>query len=423
MPTPNAAQPGERPHVSASQIETFRLCNRKWGIDKIDKVPQPGSKYTEFGTALHKVAEDYLRDGKPPEPTDPVAKIALAGKRYWPDPGTAEIEKYFRWDDGSLTVLGYMDIYQERARTTLVADHKSTGDFRWIKAPAELGRNVQANIYAYMALVGREWGDLLPQLDLQWIYYLRSRPQSRKVQLRVLKDPADFDDMAPDKGVRPEHYGYVTVDHVLEQWESVYRDGLKMTQLRMSGAKGVELEPNFSGCSAYGGCPYREQQCRPTSADYLRSAMEQQSIADKMAKMKARLKTEKKTPEETPAAQAPAAPQQSSDERAAAMKAKLSKSPPKEDVKKPALSVVEGGQPAQPKPEPKKARKAASPKKAPVNPPEAPVVVAATMSPVQAQAWALAAVLLKEQVATGQKPNAKAVAQEIQLIAKAISEL
>ncbi len=423
MPTPNAAQAGKRPHVSASQIETFRLCNRKWGIDKIDKVPQPGSKYTEFGTALHKVAEDYLRDGKPPEPADPVAKIALAGKRYWPDPGTAEVEKYFRWDDGSLTVVGYMDIYQERAASTVVTDHKSTGDFRWIKAPDQLARNVQANIYAYMALVGREWGDLPPQLDLQWIYYLRSRPQSRKVQLRVLEDPAAFDDMPPDKGVRPEHYGYVTAAHVLEQWDSIYQDGLRMTQLRMSGAKGVELEPNFSGCSAYGGCPYREQQCRPTSADYLRSAMEQQSIADKMAKMKARLKTEKKAPEEAPAAQAQPAPQQSSDERAAAMKAKLSKSPSKEEAKKPALSVVEGGQPAQPKPEPKKARKAASPKKAPVNPPEAPVVVAATMSPVQAQAWALAAVLLKEQVASGQKPNAKAVVEEIHIIAKAISEL
>jgi len=419
MTTPPATAQGERPHISASHVETFRLCNRKWGIDKIDKVPQPGSKYTQFGTDLHKIAEDYLRDGKPPEPTDPIAKIALAGKRYWPQPGTAEVEKFFRWDDGKLTVLGYMDIYQERAASTLVADHKSTGDFRWIKAPDQLSRNVQANIYAYMALVGREWGDTPPQLDLQWIYYLRSRPQSRKVQLRVLQDGSDFDALPADKGVRPEHYGYVTVDHVLEQWEGIYEDGRKMTELRMSGAKGVELEPNFAGCSAYGGCPYREKQCRPTSADYLRSAMEQQSIADKMAKMKARLKSDSKPAEEVAAA-APAAPQ-SSDERAAAMKAKLSKG--KAEAAKPALSVVDGGSEKVEKPAPKKvAKKAAAPKKS-VNPPEAPEVTPTTLSPLQGRAWDLATILLKEQVATGQKLNAKVIAEELQALAEVIKGL
>ena len=147
--------------------------------------------------------------------------------------------------------------------------------------------------------------------------------------------------------------------------------------------------------------------------------MEQQSIADKMAKMKARLKSDSGS-EEKPAAAAPAAPQ-SSDERAAAMKAKLSKG--NAEAPKPALSVVDGGSEKEEKPAPKKApKKAAAPKKS-VNPPEAPQVTPTTLSPLQGRAWDLATVLLKEQVATGQKPNAKVIAEQLQALAEVIKGL
>ena len=97
----------------------------------------------------------------------------------------------------------------------------------------------------------------------------------------------------------------------------------------------------------------------------------------------------------------------------AAMKAKLSKG--KAEAAKPALSVVDGGAEKEEKAAPKKApKKAAAPKKS-VNPPEAPEATPITLSPLQGRAWDLATVLLKEQVATGQKPNAQVVAEELQI--------
>jgi hypothetical protein len=441
MSKPSAEAPGKRPHVSASQIQTYRLCKRKWGIGKIDGIREPGSKYTEFGTKLHKVAEDYLGEGIPPDPDDPIAKIALAGKRFWPEPKTSEVEKYFKWEDGKLTVVGYIDVYRDDPASTLVLDHKSTGDFRWIKSPTTLQTDVQAMTYAYMGLLSRPTWPNGPQVDLQWIYYLRSRPQARKVQLRVLPEEQHAS-ATRDKGVRPEHFGCVTPEHVSDQWQRIYQDGIEMTQLRLSGEKGASLEPDFAGCSAFGGCFYREKQCKPKPIDYLRSAMTQQSIADQMSAMKDRLnkKNAKKEdaaekPEDKP--KAPSVSGQSASQRAAGMKAKLQAS-----KDKPALSVVTGGKSdseappvadseappvaesaASPKSVSKKAAAAAAKKAKPaINPPEAPQGIAA-LTPQQVQAWETARAMLCEQIRAGVEPDATKVASVIDSIALTIKGL
>ena len=47
--------------VSASQIDTFRLCPRKWWLGKIRKLPgNAGAQHFIFGTILAEVCERYL---------------------------------------------------------------------------------------------------------------------------------------------------------------------------------------------------------------------------------------------------------------------------------------------------------------------------------------------------------------------------
>ena len=48
-------------HVSASQITTFRDCERKWYFEKIVGLTRPSTGSTELGSAVHAVLEGYLR--------------------------------------------------------------------------------------------------------------------------------------------------------------------------------------------------------------------------------------------------------------------------------------------------------------------------------------------------------------------------
>lgn len=47
--------------TSATQIETFLLCKRKWWLKKVRRLEDPTTKSQAFGTVLHSVNERYLR--------------------------------------------------------------------------------------------------------------------------------------------------------------------------------------------------------------------------------------------------------------------------------------------------------------------------------------------------------------------------
>ena len=46
--------------LSASQIETYRDCHRKWWLDKVRKLPTRSSHSQVFGTVVHSVIERFL---------------------------------------------------------------------------------------------------------------------------------------------------------------------------------------------------------------------------------------------------------------------------------------------------------------------------------------------------------------------------
>lgn len=51
--------------ISASQVETRKLCNRKWHFNSVLKLPRPESPSTSLGTVLHKCYE-YVTQGLDP---------------------------------------------------------------------------------------------------------------------------------------------------------------------------------------------------------------------------------------------------------------------------------------------------------------------------------------------------------------------
>lgn len=47
-------------YISASQIESFELCNRKWWFEKVQKLPKVQKPYFAFGTCLHGCLERWI---------------------------------------------------------------------------------------------------------------------------------------------------------------------------------------------------------------------------------------------------------------------------------------------------------------------------------------------------------------------------
>src|SRR5579859_5849689 len=66
---------GQLRHVSASQIETFEDCPRRWYLDKVLGLAMPPSAAQARGVAIHKELEDWYEDGTPVSDT---VKPALA---------------------------------------------------------------------------------------------------------------------------------------------------------------------------------------------------------------------------------------------------------------------------------------------------------------------------------------------------------
>ena len=73
--------------LSASQIETFSNCPRKWAWRYLEGVEDEPNKSAELGRAIHAELEKYLR-GESIDFTSETGYIAASGLEHLPKPGT-----------------------------------------------------------------------------------------------------------------------------------------------------------------------------------------------------------------------------------------------------------------------------------------------------------------------------------------------
>lgn len=259
---------------SASQIDTFRDCKRKWALDKIDKVPRGQNKYAALGSAIHDVLENYLKTGEWPMPGevlaeiegreyfgDELAAIALPGVPYLPEPGVADVEGQFLMDLPGLGVMiGYIDAEFVEDGVPVNIDHKTTSDLRWAMTEEQLKENTQSVIYAVHTLE-KHGVDVIKN---RWVYYQRNPKRTRA------------------KEVEAEMH----LTEVAKHWEGVLEYVQEMKQLRDSGVKGAEVEYNAGACDKYGGCPYKGTACSLTGMERLRSFAMNQAMKDRIKNRK-----------------------------------------------------------------------------------------------------------------------------------------
>lgn len=277
--------------TSASAIETFRMCQRKWAWAKIEKIAAPSNRFAALGTKVHGVLEAYLRHGVPPDLSTREGRIAAAGLEYLPIPGTADIEDEFRLTTDVARYLGYKDmgywltdveidgLHFDELR--VVGDHKTTSDLKWAKTPDVLRTDVQAILYAADELIRRP----IEHVGLDWIYYVTQEGKERARRVRLV----------------------VHREHVEQEFVKIEETAAEIGHVQRTVTRALDLPPTVSACAAYGGCPF-EDHCNISPMERLKATMAQETLAEKMKRQAAERAAANGEGSATAPATAPATP-------------------------------------------------------------------------------------------------------------------
>ncbi len=238
---------------SASQINKWRECQRKWGWRYIAHVPDPAGPAAALGTEVDDTQlQPYLREGRPLDFTRESGYIAAPGLTYLPLPQShgLQVQKHFVL--GSPTskdfgYQGYIDLWlplgglpeqypggvdetPPEHRYPVVCDFKTTSNFKYQKHARDLATDVQAQLYATWAMFETK----ARTIDLVWVYFATKKPyKAKRTHLRVVSD---------DVG---------------DQFLAINSTAEEMWLARNTVTDPLELPPNTDACESYGGCPYR----------------------------------------------------------------------------------------------------------------------------------------------------------------------
>ena len=294
------------PLVSATQIELWRDCKRKWGFKYLENLTTPTHPAALLGTEVQDEQLDpYLANGREFDFSRPSGEIAQKLAPLLPARGSATM-----WQDGAPLVglmlrrkflampspggkfayRGEFDLWApdssvvpglERSSldevSPLIGDIKTTGNLNYAKTSEKLATDVQAQLYA-MAIM---YEDSVNELDLVW-FYTRTRGARRAER----------------------HYLHVYSSHVAEQFQSIDAIATRLVEAKVARPNVNDLPPNARMCEAYGGCPYRFK-CNLSPAVFAASQEDSMSTSatnDFLANLR------KTVPSSTPAALAPHVP-------------------------------------------------------------------------------------------------------------------
>lgn len=228
--------------LSASQISTFLDCNRSWGYAYLENRRPPPDPSTALGSEVHRQLEEWAKNK-----VMPTSSIAVTGIKHMPPPGIGAVEERISFGTPNSLWRGAIDLHYDLINgmlavqpfttgTTVVHDHKTSGNPRYIKTPADLAADIQANLYAFWAFgtQKRVMGSF-GRVDGKWVYMAtKGAPKATPVSIT-------FD--------RARVEGHVEeIDVHAKQVQTLY-------QLR---PKASELTPNYATCDKYRGCFHRD---------------------------------------------------------------------------------------------------------------------------------------------------------------------
>lgn len=216
--------------LSATELETFTTCKRKWAYVYLAGIKPPPSKAAALGSAVHKELQQYITDNLINYETHE-GQIASSGLRYLPQKlPTEQVEKSFFFTHEGHIFHGYIDFYEDLgSQTWLIADHKTCSSFKTALTPAQLKTNTQAVVYAQWA-----FQELKAQtVKLKWIYYrTKGTPLAQCVEAEIKSEE------------QPPLF------------ETQLRIASDIKEIVEKKTDVLVLPKNLSACFKYGPCPF-----------------------------------------------------------------------------------------------------------------------------------------------------------------------
>ena len=247
--------------LSATQIDTWDLCQRKWGWSYIDGI-KGSNAFAQRGIAIDEILNAWLEKGTPIDGASEYGKMIIPGLKYLPVPGTPQmfVQREFHLKTDVATYFGKKDVefIHPETKVPVVLDNKTTTDFRWAKTEEDLKSNTQAVLYAAEALDHFK----VDQIELNWVYYrTRGAPASHRVTLRVFRE------------------------EIIQQMDRIDNIAKDIIEAYKTVTAATDLPVSPQSCEAFGGCIYKEH-CNLSPVQKMRALMAQEtqgsSLLDKL---------------------------------------------------------------------------------------------------------------------------------------------
>jgi hypothetical protein len=236
---------------SASQVDTFQGCNRKWWFNKIMGLEIPQHPSAAIGSAVHAELEGYLTGE---HGIDKLGPIALTALPFAPRPETVYVERSIedlKLEAHGLPALGYIDVLNLKDDPPEVLDWKTTGSLQWAKTADDLLRNVQMTVYAKATHAMFDSLGLAPPdaVRVTHVVMLTKAPHEARRTTALM-----------DRATLAKNWAYV------EKTVGEMKDAALL-------ATPDKVTPTKSMCSAFGGCPFRSRCQALDSAKDIRNPL------------------------------------------------------------------------------------------------------------------------------------------------------
>lgn len=243
--------------LSASQIECWRRCQRKWAYEHTTTAERTDSPLALLGTACHAVLEAWLRDGTPLALTTREGQIVMPALPALPQPRTpgllveAEmaLESDGHWYRGRIDAAWYDCVIG----VPHVWDHKTTSNLALAAHTEEsLSHATQAVLYAAWAM--EYWR--ADHAEVTFGYLPTSKPYKLvPVSTRITRYDAE------------KELDLISVS--ASEIEAAYRSGREVEGYPPSPAR----------CQDYGGCQWR---CDLSGTQRMKGYLHMASLMDRI---------------------------------------------------------------------------------------------------------------------------------------------
>jgi len=238
--------------VSASQVDLFDTCQRKWYLAKVLKLPMPTTESQAKGIAVHKEIEVFYNTGELPHSEAAKEALKVLPQRS----NVLLVEHKFNMPTykGGPTWTGVIDLvdpYPLYPKPPIVIDHKTTKDLRWAKTPKEMKEGIQLSSYA--KYIGEQ--------------YDSDEIEIKHVNIQLSKIPK----------VMPVSTTITSLEY-LPRWEKGLDSVHAMVDLAGADPVLSAITPNWNHCKSYGGCPF-QNECEKTKSDAVCVSVPKNTIA------------------------------------------------------------------------------------------------------------------------------------------------